>query len=58
MSAVAALVNCTQQTWGGEKEVAGALFIDVKSAFNNVRKAHLGKTSGGTRNAASCQTAR
>jgi len=35
-------MNCTQQEWDN-KRVAGALFMDVKSAFNNVRKAHLGR---------------
>jgi len=35
-------MNRTQQSWGGEK-VAGALFMDVKSAFNNVSKPHLGR---------------
>jgi len=35
-------MNRTQQTWG-EKKIAGALFMDVKSAFNNVNKVLLGK---------------
>ena len=35
-------MNRTQHTWAAKK-VAGALFKDVKSAFNNVNKAHLGK---------------
>ena len=35
-------MNRTQQAWK-EKRVAGALFMDVKSAFNNVSKVHLGK---------------
>jgi len=39
---VAVLMNQTQQAWG-EKKIAGALFMDVKSAFNNVNKTHLGK---------------
>jgi len=42
VDAVAILMNRTQQAWK-EKRVAGALFMDVKSAFNNVSKAHLGK---------------
>jgi len=42
VDAVAVLMNCTQQVWAGKK-VAGALFMDVKSAFNNVSKTHLGK---------------
>jgi len=42
VDAVAVLINRTQQAWQ-EKRVAGALFMDVKSAFNNVSKAHLGK---------------
>jgi len=42
VDAVAVLMNRTQQAWQ-EKRVAGALFMDVKSAFNNVSKAHLGK---------------
>ena len=33
VDAVAVLMNCTQQAWAGKK-VAGALFMDVKSAFN------------------------
>jgi len=35
-------MNRTQQEWDN-KRVAGALFMDVKSAFNNVSKAHLGR---------------
>jgi hypothetical protein len=35
-------MNRTQQAWGG-KMIAGSLLMDVKSAFNNVNKAHLGK---------------
>jgi len=42
IDAVAVLMNRTQQAWVGEK-VAGAVFMDVKSAFNNVSKAHLGR---------------
>jgi len=42
IDAVAVLMNRTQQAWAGKK-VAGALFMDVKSAFNNVSKPHLGK---------------
>jgi len=42
IDAVAILMNCTQQAWG-EKKVTGALFMDVKSAFNNVSKSHLGR---------------
>ena len=40
VDAVATLMNRTQQEWDN-KRVAGALFMDVKSAFNNVSKAHL-----------------
>jgi hypothetical protein len=40
VDAVAVLMNRTPQAWE-EKKVAGALFMDVKSAFNNVSKAHL-----------------
>ena len=39
---MAILINRTQKAWG-ERKVAGALFMDVKSAFNNVNKALLGK---------------
>jgi hypothetical protein len=42
IDAVAVLMNRTEQAWH-EKRIAGALFMDVKSAFNNVSKAHLGK---------------
>jgi hypothetical protein len=42
IDAVALLMNHTQQAWGGKK-MAGTLFMDVKSAFNNVSKAQLGK---------------
>jgi len=42
VDAVAILMNRTQKAWS-EKKVAGALFMDVKSAFNNVSKIHLGK---------------
>jgi len=42
IDAVAVLMNRTQQAWN-RKQVAGALFMDVKSAFNNVSKTHLGK---------------
>jgi len=35
-------MNRTQQAWAAKK-VAGTLFMDVKSAFNNVNKLHLGK---------------
>jgi len=34
-------MNRTQQAWG--EKVAGALFMDVRSAFNNVSKSHLGR---------------
>jgi len=34
-------MNRTQHAWAAKK-VAGALFMDVKSAFNNVNKSHLG----------------
>ena len=42
IDAVAVLLNQTQQAWE-EKKIAGALFMDVKAAFNNVSKAILGK---------------
>jgi len=42
VDAVAILMNRTQQAWE-KKQVAGALFMDVKSAFNNVDKTVLGK---------------
>ena len=42
VDAVAILMNRTQKAWAGRK-VAGALFMDVKSAFNNVDKTLLGK---------------
>jgi hypothetical protein len=42
IDAVPVLMNRTQQAWQGKK-IAGALFMDVKSAFNNVNKTHLGK---------------
>ena len=42
VDAVATLINRTQPAWS-EKKVAGALFMDVKSAFNNVSKVHLGR---------------
>jgi len=42
VDAVAILMNCTQKAWS-ERKVTGALFVDVKSAFNNVNKALLGK---------------
>jgi len=35
-------MNRTQQAWE-RKKIAGALFMDVKSAFNNVDKTFLGK---------------
>jgi len=41
VDAVAVLMNCTQQAWAAKK-VAGTLFMDIKSAFNNVNKSHLG----------------
>ena len=41
VDAVAVLMNRTQLAWK-EKRVAGGLFMDVKSAFNNVSRAHLG----------------
>jgi len=34
-------MNRTQQAWAGKK-VAGTLFMDVKSAFNNINKSNLG----------------
>jgi len=37
VDAVAVLMNRTQQAWQG-KRVAGALMMDVKSAFNNVSR--------------------
>jgi hypothetical protein len=42
IDAVAVLMNRTQQALG-EKEIARALFMDVKSAFNHVRRTYLGK---------------
>ena len=42
IDAVAILMNRTQKAWEGKKD-AGALFMDVKSAFNNVDKTFLGK---------------
>jgi len=42
IDAVAVLMNRIQQAWRGSK-VAGVLFMDVKSAFNNVSRAHLGR---------------
>jgi len=39
---VAILMNRTQKTWN-KKMLAGALFMDVKAAFNNISKTHLGK---------------
>jgi len=42
VDAVAVLMNRTQPAWG-ENKLAGALFMDVKSAFNNVDKTLLGK---------------
>jgi len=39
---VTILMNRTQKAWAGKK-VAGALFMDVKSAFNNVDKTILGQ---------------
>jgi len=42
IDAVAVIMNRSQQAWG-EKKIAGALFMDVKAAFNNVSRAHLGK---------------
>jgi len=38
---VVLLMNRAQQSWR-EKRMAGPLLMDVKSAFNNVSKAHLG----------------
>jgi hypothetical protein len=35
-------MNRTQQAWG-RKKIAGALFMDAKSAFNNVNNEYLGK---------------
>ena len=42
MDAVAVLMNRTQQAWK-EKKVAGALLMDVKSAFNNVSRPVLSR---------------
>jgi hypothetical protein len=42
VDALAVLMNRTQQSWEGKK-FAGALFMNVKSAFNNVSNAHLGR---------------
>jgi len=39
---VAVLINCMQLAWG-QKQMAGALFMDIKSAFNNVNKTPLSK---------------
>jgi len=39
---VAILMNHTQKAWS-ERKVTSTLFMDVKSAFNNVNKALLGK---------------
>ena len=36
------MMNRMQKAWN-KKKVAGMLFMDVKSAFNNVSKIHLGK---------------
>jgi len=36
------MMNRNQQAWE-QKKIAGALFMDVKSAFNNVDKTFLGK---------------
>lgn len=46
VDAVAILMNRTQKAWG-KKKVAGALFMDVKSAFNDVDKTFLGKRMEG-----------
>ena len=35
-------MNRMQMAWK-EKQVAGGLFMDVRSAFNNVSRTHLGK---------------
>jgi hypothetical protein len=35
-------MNSTEQAWYGIS-IAGALFMDVNSAFNNISKAYLGK---------------
>ena len=44
LGAVAVLMNRTQQTWEGKKvAVPCNLFMDVKAAFNNVSKVHLGE---------------
>ena len=42
IDAVAIMMNRTQQVWE-QKKIAGVLFMDVKSAFNNVDKTFLGK---------------
>jgi len=42
VEAVAISMNRTKKAWAGKK-VAGALFMDVKSAFNNVNKMILGQ---------------
>ena len=42
MDVVAALMDRTQQAWQG-KTVAGALLMDVKSAFNNVGRPILSR---------------
>jgi len=40
VDAVAVLISDAQQAWN-QKNVAGALLMDVKSAFNNVSRGHL-----------------
>jgi len=42
VDAVAILMNHTQDMWA-TKKMAGALFMDIKSAFKNVNKTYLGK---------------
>ena len=42
VDAAAILMNRTQQAWE-QRKIVGALFMDVKSAFNNVDKMFLGK---------------
>ena len=46
VDAVAVLMNCTKQALQ-RKKVAGALLMDVKSAFNNVSRPMLSRRLGG-----------
>lgn len=42
VDAVAVLMNRTQQAWGEELKMMGALPVDVRSAFSNASKAQVG----------------